>query len=246
MSTADAICCRNCDAPLASEHRYCSSCGQRVAAPRLSLREIGQDLLQALANVDRRALSLVGALLVRPGGVAHDYVAGRRKRYVGPFSFLAITVALASALIALSGFRAFTSNNPNVVADFLQQHVNVVILLQAPLLAAYCALLFARDGYNYAEHLVLASFTSSMRALLLGLVAVPYWYLFRPAPSGLLTYVYVALWLLYFGYAAAQFYAGGRPTNWLKGVLAAVLTQVTTIGLVALTTYVYFRYMAPG
>ena len=88
------------------------------------MHEISRDMWQAIVSVDRSAVSLIAALLVRPGVVARDYVEGRRKRYFGPFAFLLITVGLASAIIALSGFKAFMSNNPNGVVDFLQRHVN--------------------------------------------------------------------------------------------------------------------------
>ena len=106
---------------------YCGICGQKYATERLTLREIGHDLLHALIHVDRSALSLVQMLLVRPGTVALNYVQGKRKRYFGPFSFLVIVVAAASAVIALTGFRAVSTDRANVVADFLQRHLNLLM-----------------------------------------------------------------------------------------------------------------------
>jgi hypothetical protein len=206
------------------------------------MHEIGRDLWQAIVNVDRSAVSLITALLVRPGVVARDYVDGRRKRYFGPFAFLLITVGLASAIIALSGFKAFISNNPNGVLDFLQLHVNWVILMQVPLLALCTRILFYEQDLNYAEHLVLASFASSLRALFLGFVVIPYWYVLRPSttdPIGI--YIYFALWLAYFGLAGAQFYNGRRVWSWLRAALAALLAQLATIGLVALVSFLFAR-----
>jgi hypothetical protein len=207
------------------------------------MREIGRDFMHALVHTDRSVLSLVRILLVSPGRVAKDYVSGRRKRHFGPFAFLVIAVGLASAIVALSGFRAFTTDSPNAVAEFLQRHVNVVILLQVPILAACCNALFQKDGYNFAEHLVLAAYTSGIRTIFLTVLVIPYWYLFRPSGSVALYlyYLYLSIWLLYCGVAASQFYQGNRGASWAKGVLAAALTQAMSQAIVSLVTYGFFQ-----
>src|ERR1700723_3779150 len=89
--------CRNCNTNLTFGHSYCSVCGQKMISQRLTLHEIARDLIHVVFHVDRSAISLVRMLLERPGTVALDYVEGRRKRYFGPFGFLFIVVAAASA-----------------------------------------------------------------------------------------------------------------------------------------------------
>jgi Protein of unknown function (DUF3667) len=90
------------------------------------VHEIGAEFVHALAHVDRSALSLIWQLLVRPGVVARDNVAGKGKRYFESFAFLVVTVAFTSAVIAISGFQAVTSDAPNEFASFLQQHINLL------------------------------------------------------------------------------------------------------------------------
>jgi len=235
--------CLNCDASLNPEAAFCGVCGQTVATHRLTMREIAHDFVHALVHTDRSVLALVHILLVRPGYVARDYVFGRRKRHFGPLAFLAITVGLASAVVALSGFRAFTTDSPNAVAEFLQRHVNLVILLQVPILAACCSALFQKDGYNFAEHLVLAAYTSGIRTIFFTLLVIPYWYLFRPSGSVALYlyYSYLCIWLLYCGVATSQFYRGNRGASWAKGVLAAAITQAMSQAIVSLVTYGFFQ-----
>jgi len=90
--------------------------------------------------------------------------------------------------------------------------------------------------------LLLASFASSLRALFLGFVVIPYWYVLRPSttdPIGI--YIYFAVWLGYFGLAGAQFYNGRRVWSWLRAALAALLAQLATIGLVALVSFLFSR-----
>src|SRR5580693_2161553 len=142
--------CANCDANLASGQDYCAVCGQEHISERLTLREIARDLIHALFHVDRSVLSLLRMLLLRPGTVALDYVRGKRKRYFGPFAFLLVVVAAASALVAFTGFHAVVTNSPNVIAAFLQTHVNLVMLEEVPLLAGITRLVDARGGFNFA------------------------------------------------------------------------------------------------
>ena len=226
--------CRNCDADVASGQVYCGICGQKYATNRLTLHEIGHDLLHAFIHVDRSALSLIHMLLVRPGAVALDYVQGKRRRYFGPFSFLVVNVAAASAVIAISGFRVVSANRANIVVDFLQGHINLLIFADFPLLAAYSRLLDIRGRFNFAEHLVLAAYTSGMRVLLATLIVIPFWQIFHPRNPAAVELASLTIWALYFGFAESQFLPGGRALSWCKGFLAAVLASVSMQALITL------------
>ena len=226
--------CRNCDADVALGQVYCGICGQKYATGQLTLHEIGHDLLHALIHVDRSALSLVQMLLVRPGTVALNYVQGKRKRYFGPFSFLVIVVAGASAVIALTGFRAVSANRANVVADFFQSHINLLMFAEVPLLAAFSRLFDVRSCFNFAEHLVLAAYTSSMRVLLATLIVIPFWYIFHPSNPAAVALVILAIWALYFGFAESQFLPGRRGLSWCRGFLAAALASASLQGVLTL------------
>jgi hypothetical protein len=224
--------CRNCNAVLLPGSQYCPNCGQKVVSARLTLHEIGHDLVHALVHVDRSALSLLRMLLVQPGIVALDYVDGRRKRYFGPFAWLAVAVAVASVGVEVSGFKAIYPDSPNAAVDvlqnFIQRHVNLLFFAQVPFLAAACRLLGLRDRFNYAEYLVLASYTSGMRIFFFAVVVVPLWHTFLPSAATIVrfSYVYLAIWATYFGFATSQFLPKRRLLSAFKGVVAAALTQI--------------------
>jgi hypothetical protein len=171
----------------------------------------------------------------RPGTVALDYVEGRRKRYFGPFGFLFIVVAAASAAFAVTGFRAVPASNANMVADFLQTHINLVMFAEVPLLAGFSRLLYLHAGFNFAEHLVLAAYTSGLRVLFASIL-IPAWYLFRPtnATEVYLYLGYLTVWSMYFGFAASQFFRGRRALSWCKGILTALLAWTSIQGLATL------------
>jgi hypothetical protein len=233
--------CRNCDADVPIGQVYCGNCGQKYPTERLTLHEIGPDLLHALMHVDRSGLSLVRMLLVRPGTVALNYVQGKRKRYFGPFSFLVVVVAAASAVIALTGFRAVSSDSPNVVADFLQSHINLLMFADFPLLAVFSRLLDVRGRFYLAAHLVRAAYTSSMRVLFATLILIPFWYFFRPSNPAAVALASLAIWALYFGFAASQFFPGRRALSWCRGFLTAVLASALMQGLIMLVASLFLR-----
>ena len=169
-----AIACRNCAATLAPGQKFCWACSQRAdIQPRLTMREISHDVVHAITSADRGIFSLVRGLAKRPGHVAREYIAGQRKRHFGPWAFLLITVSLASAVILMTDVQWFGPHPRSPATDLLQRHINFVFLLQLPLLAAFCALLFRRERLNYAEHLVLAAYASGFRQLYLALIETP-------------------------------------------------------------------------
>lgn len=226
--------CGNCDAPLAPKDSYCPRCGQKVTATRLTLHEIGHDLLHALFHVDRSVLSLLRLLLTHPGRVAREYVEGKRKRYFGPFALLVIVVALASAALHLSGTHklVLVPEGSAAVAAFVQEflikHANLVYFIQVPLLAAACRALGIDGGFNYAEYLVLAAYTSSMRILFFTLAVIPLKFA-AGGTSATVVHLYLAylsLWALYFGFAMAQFVGERCLLSAIRGIVAVILAQV--------------------
>ena len=60
--------------------------------------------MHSFVNFERRPLHFAWALLTRPGGMAREYVEGRRRRYYGPFATLAVFLALTALAINVTGF----------------------------------------------------------------------------------------------------------------------------------------------
>src|SRR5262245_40570183 len=156
MNTESAVesvdVCRNCGATCGDGAKFCAACGQRTSVgARLTMREIAHDIVHAITHADHSIFALVRALLTRPGYVAREYISGQRKRHFGPWAFLLITVAFATAVILLIGMNWFKPYGDRPEADVMQHHLKWVILLQIPVLAAVCALFFRRERLNYAE-----------------------------------------------------------------------------------------------
>ena len=75
--------CLNCGTELRGQ--YCASCGQRASNRLISIWELLRDAFGDLLELDSRLWRTVIPLLVRPGLLTHDYLIGRRARYMPPF-----------------------------------------------------------------------------------------------------------------------------------------------------------------
>jgi hypothetical protein len=75
--------CLNCGAHLRGQ--YCGNCGQRARSRLISLWELISDAFGDLFELDSRLWQTLVPLMIRPGQLTHDYLQGRRARYMPPF-----------------------------------------------------------------------------------------------------------------------------------------------------------------
>ena len=75
--------CLNCGAHLRGQ--YCGNCGQRGRSRLISLWELIRDAFGDLFELDSRLWQTLVPLMIRPGRLTHDYLQGRRARYMPPF-----------------------------------------------------------------------------------------------------------------------------------------------------------------
>ena len=236
--------CLNCSFDFKAGEKFCTNCGQKTETHRLNVTHIGHDILHAVTHADKGILHLIKELAFNPGLVAKEYVQGKRKKYFNPFSFLFLVVGIASIFLSMSGFVDFGANAKvpaNPISNFLNKHINLIILLNVPFLSFFSWLLFKKNKNNYAEHLVLAAFVSGERSVFFSVLIAPIWMLLHNYYTLLLS-VYIFCWLIYFGWTCSQFFTGKKWINFSKGVLVGVLTQLITMVLITAFFYIYFAF----
>lgn len=94
---APARACANCGtaAPLA----YCPACGQEQHDYHRTLRALGGEVLDAFAGWDHKIIATFRTLLLRPGVLTREFLAGRRARYLRPLRlYLTASVAFFLAV----------------------------------------------------------------------------------------------------------------------------------------------------
>lgn len=75
--------CLNCGSYLRGQ--YCAVCGQRARSRLISLWELVSDAFGDIFELDSRLWQTLVPLVFRPGQLTHDYLQGRRARFMPPF-----------------------------------------------------------------------------------------------------------------------------------------------------------------
>ncbi len=100
-ASAQTELCKNCGYPITGS--FCSQCGQKAGVHVLSFSEWFADIAEALFTFDSRVFRSVVPLVVRPGFLTREFVAGRRARYIAPlrlYLFISIIFFLLAGNIA--------------------------------------------------------------------------------------------------------------------------------------------------
>lgn len=96
---AEASHCANCGAPFAPERRaFCPECGQETHLRAPTLGEFAQQFGGAYLSTEGALWRTLKLLLLKPGELTRQYLAGRRKHYVLPLR-LYLTISLLTLLL---------------------------------------------------------------------------------------------------------------------------------------------------
>ena len=91
-------CCQNCGHELDTSDRFCPNCAQINSTKKLTLSDFIDEFLNSVINYDSKLWKTFSALLLRPGQITSDYIAGKRISYTNPFRFL-LSLAIVYFLI---------------------------------------------------------------------------------------------------------------------------------------------------
>jgi len=94
--------CVGCGSELTG--KYCSQCGEKRPSPHdYSILHFFENAFEAFTHFDFKALRAFKTLILKPGTLTRDYLAGKRKAYVGPLQLFLV----ANILFALFGSSSF-------------------------------------------------------------------------------------------------------------------------------------------
>jgi uncharacterized protein DUF3667 len=188
--------CVECGAGVSG--RYCSHCGEAVTHHDYSLKHVAEEALEAVAHVDGRVFSTFRALVLEPGALASNFLAGRRKSQMGPVQLFlvcnvlyfliqpfSVAAPFTSTLRMQTTLRPWSALARRIVADKIgARHVtpdeyarqfDEAAHLQGKTLVIIMVPIFAlgmwalyRRKRFYAEHLVFAFYTYAFMLLWMG------------------------------------------------------------------------------
>jgi Protein of unknown function (DUF3667) len=123
LSAADepeAAACANCGAALAAPRpKFCPACGQETNIRPPRLMEFVQQLGGAYFSTEGALWRTLKLLLLKPGELTKQYLAGRRKHYVLPLR-LYLTISLIT-LLAMRVVTGITMDDPAAIQFDLKE-----------------------------------------------------------------------------------------------------------------------------
>lgn len=105
--------CEDCGAPL--HGHYCSNCGQVAVDYRRSFRHVIADVADSFLNWDSKFVKTIGLLLIFPGWLTNQFVAGKRTRYLHPlrlYLLVSVVFFLCARLLPISPGRIHGPMSP--------------------------------------------------------------------------------------------------------------------------------------
>ncbi|MDN2712999.1 DUF3667 domain-containing protein [Janthinobacterium sp. SUN118] len=111
--SSGASTCHNCntDAP----GNFCSACGQTTAVHMPSAREFLHEFVAHYVALEGKLWRTLALLLLRPGALSNEYIAGRRVRYVEPLRvYLTFSILFFAILKFGSGDMLLTVHDEQV------------------------------------------------------------------------------------------------------------------------------------
>jgi hypothetical protein len=236
MSMNTTPTCLNCEHRLAHQNDFCPKCGQSAHIHRIDMHHILHDVVHAFLHADKGILHLTKELALRPGYTAKSYIAGQRKRYFNPFSYLVISVAISAFLVHSLHLLENDISRGNLGTDLASKYFNWIMFAGIPITALFSWWLFRKSGYNYAENLTLHAFLGGFRIVFFVLIFTPLVVLFRQHYYAMLM-VYMLLWAMFAGWAKVQFFGGPVWLTLLKTILALALTQLVLSIIIGFIVY---------
>jgi len=113
--------CCNCQELIAESASFCPHCGQKCTTGRVTLKQLFQEFLESILNIDSRFFKTVSNLFV-PGKLTTEYFKGKHKTYIQPVRiFFVLTVVFIASINFLLDEDDININN---MADRAQKDVH--------------------------------------------------------------------------------------------------------------------------
>ncbi len=229
--------CLNCGKKFTKSDKYCSACGQNTDTTRMSTKHALHQFFHAFTHTDRGFFDLIPRLITKPGITAREYNEGKRKTFFSPFTFVLIIVAVSTILVStynimLSPNMSAGRPEAQVVSNFTNKHFNVMVFFSIPLVA-YLTSIFFKKRMNFAESLVLVSYSSGERSIFFIILVIPLILLFRQHYF-LIIYSYLALYMIYYSWSCCQYLNDYKVSTFIKGSLCFILAQLALTLLIVI------------
>ncbi len=169
--------CLNCGET--TRGNFCAQCGQPTSTGKISFREIMKDFFGSTFALDGPLLKTIWTLIVNPGKLFREFIAGKRKTYFKPVAFFVLITAVYLILKSIihfaplevefktgqEGLATISSGNKESLRLFDHNINNILFSLVFSI--AFMLKLFFRKKYNLAEYTSIGFYIAGMFTILM-------------------------------------------------------------------------------
>jgi len=170
----------------------------------LRVHDIAANCAEAILDAESALPATLIGLTRNPGKVCLDYVNGRRKHYMNPFTFMLVALTaqiVLDACLRWTGWVAQSSHESDVLPDDAVTWILFAVLIP---LSFLWTRLFAVSQRNFAENYVLGLFLVGQFAYVeLALMPLS----FLTASDTILSITFSIIWLSVTTWAGVRFYS---------------------------------------
>lgn len=258
--------CKNCSSALVHQSFYCNQCGAKIVSERITIKRIIEDAFQNYIGWDNKYFVTIKYLILRPGVLLREYYNGTRKKFLNPFAFL--TICMAINLFVFNSFdkeyisvmNDFNESQINWYAEtlggpfadpefkaeqltkstesskFMLKYFNIMAILLLPIYTLIAFLVY-RKPYNYAEHIVANCYIQGLSFLTTSLIFfIAIW-----VHPSLFLLIYPLL-IFYYTYVYGRLYKLTIGQSILKVILFLLITVGVVIAVGALIFLLSFAF----
>jgi hypothetical protein len=232
--------CKNCNTEF--EGKFCPNCSQKAATKRFTIKNFAAEAFHAITHTDKGILYLIKELFRRPGTVALEYNAGKRKKYFNPITYLLLISALMIYAAQKTNIYDYyldktqefverirkqtnskdlndsieTLENAKVQQKKVMENNKILTLIFLPILALLTWLFFFKSGHNYAENIVLNVMIQAQLYLIFLILCIGF-YLIAPWTVMITMYLYLVITWAFNLFTYRQFFKQSWGWIFLKG-----------------------------
>ena len=238
--------CKNCNN--AVEQHFCGVCGQAANTHRITAHQLLHDLQHSFFHFDNGIFYTVSQLITRPGYAIKEYVDGKRIKHYKPIALVVVVATIYGLLYHLlithipqaqnentTGLRRVFETMLNLMMNHLA-YSSIFIIITASISSYF---LFKHKGFNFAEHIVLNTYYTSL-VLIIEVVLFPLLLILEHTQNSLVQYygyASAAIQLMVLWWIYRQFFNLNRFFNGLILTLVSFsLMIVLTFVMLAIAT----------
>lgn len=226
--------CKNCQANLRTDFKYCPVCGAKIVFKRITFRGLFTDIFERILNLENNFFRTIGHLTVWPEKVITGYIDGTRRKYLNPINYLTLSLALSGVLFYFMKRTALDKMDFDVLGlgvnqegtaklvEATMEYSNFVFILYIPVIALAGFLSINKRNYNIPEYIVTAIYVISHFSILMFPLSL---FMILYNPQGYLNFslIFIAVMLGYILFSLIRTHRYSAGMNIVRSMLFVIL-----------------------